>query len=253
MFLNVQVAPFDDVRVRQAINLATDRARLVDLLGGPLAAQPTCQMVPPNVFGYRPYCPYTVDPSPAGTWIAPDLAKALELVDASGTQGAKVTVWTFPGQEPIGRYFTSLLGVLGYEVSLRVVSDEEYFSLVSDFSANVQIGSIGWFADFPAASNFVDQLFSCESFIPASPEENLNYSGFCDRDVDAAIGAATRAQLSDPRAGGELWAAADRALMEAAPAVPFANLRAVALVSERVENYQYHPLWGTLVDQLWVR
>jgi hypothetical protein len=41
--------------------------------------------------------------------------------------------------------------------------------------------------------------------------------------------------------------------MEAAPAVPFANLRAVTLVSERVGNYQYHPLWGTLIDQLWVR
>ena len=41
--------------------------------------------------------------------------------------------------------------------------------------------------------------------------------------------------------------------MEAAPAVPFANLRAIAVVSERLENYQYHPLWGTLLDQLWVQ
>jgi peptide/nickel transport system substrate-binding protein len=98
----------------------------------------------------------------------------------------------------------------------------------------------------------VEQLFSCDSFKPASPE-NLNYSGFCDRDVDAAIRAAKRAQSRDPQAGGKLWGAADQALMEAAPAVPFANLRAVTLVSERVGNYQYHPLWGTLIDQLWVR
>ena len=252
MFLNVRVPPFDDPRVRQAINLAADRGRLVDLLGGELAAQPTCQMVPPNIFGYRPYCPYTVDSGPAGTWIAPDLAQAVELVEASGTKGAKVTVWTFSGQEPIGRYFVSLLRVLGYDVSLSVVGDEQYFSRVADSSANVQIGSNGWFADFPAASNFVEQLFSCDSFKPASPE-NLNYSGFCDRDVDAAIRAAKRAQSRDPQAGGKLWGAADQALMEAAPAVPFANLRAVTLVSERVGNYQYHPLWGTLIDQLWVR
>ena len=129
---------------------------------------------------------------------------------------------------------------------------ERYFSRVANSSANVQIGSIGWFADFPAASNFVEQLFSCKSFIPASPA-NLNYSGFCNRRVDAAIGVAKRAQSRDPRAGGELWGAADRALMEAAPAVPFANLRAVTLVSERVGNYQYNPLWGALLDQLWVR
>jgi peptide/nickel transport system substrate-binding protein len=178
--------------------------------------------------------------------------KAVELVEASGTKGAKVTVWTFSGQEPIGRYFVSLLRVLGYDVSLSVVGDEQYFSRVADSSASVQIGSNGWFADFPAASNFVEQLFSCDSFKPASPE-NLNYSGFCDRDVDAAIRAAKRGQSRDPRAGGELWGAADQALMEAAPAIPFANLRAVTLVSERVGNYQYHPLWGTLIDQLWVR
>jgi YVTN family beta-propeller protein len=251
MFLNVRVPPFDDVRVRRALNLATDRGRLVELLGGPLRAQPTCQIVAPNVFGYQPHCAYTVDPSPAGTWIAPDVARASQLVAASGTREMKVIVSTFSGQESIGRYFTSLLRRLGYASSLRVLDDEKYFSTVADSSARVQIGPIAWFADLPAASNFVAHLFSCESFIPARPE-NLNYSEFCDRRVDAAVEAARRAQALDPRAGGELWAAADRAVMDAAPAVPFANLRAVALVSERVGNYQYHPLSGTLLDQLWV-
>jgi YVTN family beta-propeller protein len=252
IFLNVRVPPFDDLQVRRALNLATDRARLGELLGGPLRAQPTCQIVPPNVFGYRPHCAYTVNPGPAGTWIAPDVARASQLVAASGTRGMKVTVRTFSGQESIGRYFTSLLRRLGYVSSLRVLDDGKYFSTVADSSARVQIGPNAWFADVPAASNFVAQLFSCESFIPASPV-NPNYSQFCDRHVDAAIEAARRAQALDPRAGGELWAAADRAVMEAAPAVPFANLRAVALVSERVGNYQYHPLSGTLFDQLWVR
>ena len=252
MFLNVRVPPFDDVRVRRALNLATDRRRLVELRGGPLAAQSTCQMVPPNVFGYRSHCPYTVDPGPAGTWIAPDFATASQLVEASGTRGMQITVSTFTGEERIGRYFTSLLRQLGYVASLRIIDDEDYFPTVADSSSRVQIGATAWFADFLAASNFVADLFSCESFVPRSPA-NLNYSGLCDRRVDAAINAARRAQALDPRAGGELWAAADRALTEAAPAVPFANLRSVALVSERVENYQYHPLWGTLLDQLWVR
>ena len=125
MFLNVRVPPFDDLRVRRALNLATDRRRLVDLRGGPLAAQPTCQMVPPNVFGYRPHCPYTVDPGPAGTWIAPDFATAAQLVEASGTRGMKITVSTFTGEERIGRYFTSLLRQLGYVASLRVMAPEE--------------------------------------------------------------------------------------------------------------------------------
>ncbi len=123
---------------------------------------------------------------------------------------------------------------------------------MADSSARVQIGATAWFADIPAASNFVAYLFSCESFVPANPA-NPNYSGLCDRRVEAAIDRARRAQALDPLAGGELWASADRALTEAAAAVPFANLRAVALVSERVDNYQYHPVFGTLLDQLWVR
>jgi YVTN family beta-propeller protein len=251
MFLNVRVPPFDDIQVRRALNYAADRAQLVELFGGSLAAQPTCQVVPPNIFGYRPYCPYTVDPGPAGSWTAPDLAKASRLVEASGTKGMKITVWTFAGQESIGRYFTSLLDLLGYAASLRVLDQGQYFSAVADSSSGAQIGTTAWFADIPSASNFV-RLFSCESFLPAS-SGNINYSGLCDPSVDAAIDAAEQAQTLDPQAGGDLWAVADRKLTHTAAAVPFANLRTVVLVSERVGNYQHHPVWGTLLDQLWVR
>ena len=47
--------------------------------------------------------------------------------------------------------------------------------------------------------------------------------------------------------------AVDRELIDAAASFPFVNQRSVALVSERVGNYQFHPLWGVLPDQLWVR
>ena len=43
------------------------------------------------------------------------------------------------------------------------------------------------------------------------------------------------------------------ALAAQAPTVPLANQQNAALTSERVGNYQYHPLWGPLLDQLWIR
>ena len=60
-------------------------------------------------------------------------------------------------------------------------------------------------------------------------------------------------QASDPVRANELWAAVDRALVDQAAALPLANQRPVVFVSERVGNYQLHPKWTTLFDQLWVQ
>ena len=84
---NVNEPPFNNLKARQGVNYATDRAALVKIAGGPKLAVPTCQVLPPNFPGYEPYCPYTKNPG-SGKWTAPDLAKAKQLIDASGTKGA---------------------------------------------------------------------------------------------------------------------------------------------------------------------
>jgi len=66
--LNTHLAPFNDVRVRQALNYAIDRARIVQLYGGPDFATPACQPTAPGLRGYSAYCPYTRNPRPDGTW-----------------------------------------------------------------------------------------------------------------------------------------------------------------------------------------
>ncbi len=95
-FLNVKHPPFDDVRVRRAVNFAIDRAA-ISASYGPGFARPTCQLRPPGTVGFRRYCPYTAAPDGTGEWKAPDLARARRLVAASGTRGMSVTVWTVPG------------------------------------------------------------------------------------------------------------------------------------------------------------
>jgi YVTN family beta-propeller protein len=252
-FLNTRVPPFDDLRVRRALNYATDRRRLVELAGQ--LGQTTCQILPPSFPGYRPYCPYTRKPNPAGTWTAPDLAKARTLVAASGTAGSRVKVPVFaegPVPNTVARYFASLLRQLGYRTSTRAFPNTaEHFAYAADSRNRVQNGPTGWFADSIAASNFF-QLFTCASFVPKSPA-NLNIFEYCNPQLDAKIKEAAALQASDPVRANELWSEIDRTLVDQAVAVPWWSPRDKVLVSDRVGNYQGHPLWGTLLDQLWVK
>jgi peptide/nickel transport system substrate-binding protein len=248
-FLNTRVPPFDDVRVRRALNYAIDRRELVHSTGGTAAA--TCQILPPSFPGYRPYCPYTREPSPAGTWNAPDLSKARLLVRASGTAGMRVEMVSRGGDSPpsIPR-IVSLLRKLGYRVSVRTAQGD-FVGYIADSRNRAQIASAGWIADSLASSNFL-QLFTCTSYVPRSPQ-NLNLSEYCNQRLDSKIKKAAALQVSDPARANELSAEADRVLVDQAVALPWGNPPNRVLVSERVGNYQSHPLWGTLLDQLWVK
>jgi peptide/nickel transport system substrate-binding protein len=73
--LNTHAPPFNDRKVRQALNYAIDRKAIVMLSGGPQLAAPQCQIIPPTMAGYVPYRPYTSHPSAAGRWSAPDRAR----------------------------------------------------------------------------------------------------------------------------------------------------------------------------------
>src|SRR5919204_444169 len=259
LVVNTRVAPFDRVSVRRALNYAVDRNRIVRLTGSSLTAQPTCQILAPTLPGYRPYCPYTLNPDSSGSWSAPDLARAERLVSASGTRGMKVTVLMgppLPGQPTleIGRYVVSVLERLGYRASVKVNTSAAGAGVgdLSDSRRRPQIGWFTWFQDQPAPSNFIEPLLTCRAFVPGSPD-NVNVAEFCDHRIDAQVHRADALQQSNPAAAGELWSKIDHELVDRAVWVPLYNPRTVTALGARVGNYKYHPFWNVLLDQLWVR
>jgi peptide/nickel transport system substrate-binding protein len=248
-FLNTRVRPFSDERVRRAVNYATDREAFVRAAGGPDRAQPTCQFLPPNFPGYRPYCPYTVRPGPAGAWNAPDLTKARRLVVASGTRGAKVTVWIPVNRRTEGAGFVAVLRELGYRVRPKPVA-ESFYPRMSDPRLRIQAGVLAWQSDYPAASNFLAMFFRCHAPGAAS---SLNVAQFCDARIDGQITRAVGLEATDPSIANSLWSRIDRELVDRAPVVPLVSPKQVDFLSRRVGDYQYSPQWGVLLDQLWVR
>jgi YVTN family beta-propeller protein len=247
LVVNMRRPPFDDVRARRAVNFALDRSKFLRLGGGTSAARPTCQVLPPNFPGYEPYCPYTLDPNAGSGWTAPDLVKAKRLIAASGTAGTRIELWwnrEFGARA--GRYLERVLDSLGFRARLRLWPGDlgPYFSAVTRPGASWHLAGTGWFADSPAASNFIN-LLSCSS--------NDNWGRFCEAAIDAKIRRALRLQERDPAAANDAWAALDRDLTDRAPWIFLYTPHSEVFVSKRVGNYQHHPLWGVLFAQLWVR
>jgi peptide/nickel transport system substrate-binding protein len=256
LYLNTHRAPFTNLRVRQALNYAVDRAQVAALLGDD--ARPACQILPLGLPGYRPYCPYTSDPNPAGGWTGPDLARAEHLIDASGTRGTPITIWDLeydPTLAPTDHYLVSLLDRLGYPTRIKDFSAADVTPLfdLSDPRTGPQ-AILFWnplSLSFPSAS-VLQSAFACHSFVPDSTG-SANWSEFCDPVLDTQIQRALAAESDNAPDTAALWAQADQTATDQAPEVPLTTNTDIHLVSPRVGNYQYSYATGELLDQLWVR
>ena len=252
LFLNTRVPPFNRLDARRAINFAVDRAAATNAWGGPSVAQKTCQILPPIVPDYRPYCPYTANSTNRGAWTAPDLTKARALVARSGTRGMKVTLWAWALAEGFNQVAKRALLSLGYRVTVKPIDAKTYWDTVGDLRNRAQIGFDGWAGGLDPAS-FLVGLFSCPGSLPGSPTVP-DTSQFCDPRIDRQMRRAQAEQLSDPTGSRALWQRVDREITDAAPWVPLIASKNVSVLSKRVGNYQYSPAAvAMLIDQLWVR
>lgn len=249
--MNTNLAPFDNIKARQAVNYAIDRAAIVKLFGGPNLGQPACQILPPGFPSNVPYCPYTADPG--ATWSTPDMEKAKALVAESGTAGQEVTIISEDTNvsRAIGVYLQGVLTELGYVASVKPISPNIQFTYIQNTNNKVQISISQWFQDYPSPSNFLQVLFSCASFHEGS-DASVNIAGFCDPAIDAMMADAQAKAITDPAKAAEIWTAVDKAVTDAAPAAVLFTPKRVDFVSSRIRNFTFSPQFYWIVSQSWI-
>jgi len=219
-WMNTTVAPFDDVRVRQALNYAVDAEALERIYAGQMVA--TQQILPPGMPGYEKFELYPHD-----------MAKARALLREANPADMQITVWTdneSPNDEA-GEYFDGVLRELGFETKLKVVNADNYFPLIGNGSTpDLDTGWANWFQDYPHPNTFFQPLLSEEGIAPTNA---TNLARFADPKLSAKIDRLAEERLTPQR--GREYAALDRELMEQAPWVPYGTSTFPTFVSSAVD------------------
>ena len=255
--MNVNMAPFNNVKARQAVNFALDRAAMVKIFGGDKLAAPVCSFLPPAFPGHVDYCQYTAGgsvESPATAWTAPDIEKAKKLVEESGTKGQKVGIVVSDDEvnKQMGEYIQSVLTEIGYKATLKPISGNIQFTYIQNTNNKVQISLSQWYQDYPAASDFLYILLSCASFTPGS-DSSINMSGYCNKAFDAKMQKAMELGLTDPAAANKMWGDLDKEVMAQAPVAVAFTPKQVDFVSKGTKNYHFSKQYKMFVSQLQVK
>jgi peptide/nickel transport system substrate-binding protein len=213
-FMNTREAPFNNLKVRQAVNYAINREALVRIYGG--LATPTENVLPPTYPQYKKLnlYPYNV-------------AKAKQLVKAAGATGAKVTVWTSDNESrrapEAGQYLQGVLNQIGLKATLKEIHAAVYWTTIGNQATKTQIGFADWFQDYPHPLDWFDVLLNGDRI---TQTHNNNYSNFDDPTVNAKI-AALKKEPTLTASVNSQWASVDKAVMQQAAWAPYINQQGI--------------------------
>jgi peptide/nickel transport system substrate-binding protein len=225
-FMNNRLAPFDNVKVRQAVNFAIDREALVRIYGG--LASPTENVLPPTYPQYKKLSMYPYN-----------LAKAKQLITQAGATGADVTVWTSNNTTrrapQAGAYLQDQLNKIGLKAKLKTVNAEIYWTTVGAQANKTQIGFADWYQDYPHPLDWFDVLLNGKRI---TATHNNNYSDFDNAAVNAKIEALKKEPKLTSSVNSE-WAQVDKMAMEQAAWAPFVNVQGVDTFSTDIDLSSY--------------
>jgi peptide/nickel transport system substrate-binding protein len=221
---NVDMAPFDDPAVRQAIALGIDRQRLIDNFY-PGGSQAATQFLPPGIPGYdESFVDFTYDPDAAKALLAESYPDGLD-VTLSYRDAARSYL---PQPTPIATDIQAQLADIGINVTLDL---EESTTLIDNVnSGSLPFYLLGWGADYPDPSNFFDYHFG-----PAQTQFGTGFQEIYN--VIAEAGSTT-----DPDQRLALYSTINPLLQQDIPMVPIAYGGSAVAYKAAVEGAHASPL-----------
>jgi peptide/nickel transport system substrate-binding protein len=234
--MNTRLAPFDKLKVRQAVNYGIDRNALVRLYGG--LATPTENILPPT---YPQYKKHNLYPH--------DLAKAKQLIQQAGAKGVAVTVWTSnrdTAKKPAA-YLQDVLNQIGLKASLKVIDASIYWTTIGNQATKASVGFADWFQDYPHPLDWFDVLLNGNRI---TQTHNNNPGNVDVKSVNAEIEALKKEETITPEVN-DRWAKVDRDLMVTySTTVAYMNRSQTDFFSTKMDLscYSFHVLgqwdWG---------
>lgn len=219
-WMNVDTPPFNDVRVRRAVNYAINPAALTRIYGGQL--RPSQQVLPVAMPGHRTYKPYPYD-----------MKKAKELIAAADPKVRDVNVWTYnldPNKQA-GEYYEGVLRELGFHTTLKTVAAANYITVIGNQSTpGLDTGLGNWYIDYPHPNDYFAPQLSSAGITPTA---STNWAHFHEPRIDRQIALLNRKPLSP--ATEAAYARLDREVMRQAPWAPFGSLALTSFVSDQID------------------
>ncbi|HEY0297309.1 MAG TPA: ABC transporter substrate-binding protein [Bordetella sp.] len=227
--LNTQKKPLDDAKVRQALNLAFDRASYLKAVFDDTATA-AINPWPSSAWGYnRSIQPYPYDP-----------ARARQLLAQAGyPNGFSTTIWV----RPTGSVLNPNPGVgaqllqadfakIGVRAEIKTI---EWGQLIREAKQGQHDTLfMGWAGDNGDPDNYLTSLFSCNAV-----QSGTNFSRYCDPQLDALI--AQGKSTSDPAKRTQAYEAAQQIIHDQALWIPLGYPVAAVIVRATVSGYQVSP------------
>ncbi|WP_416959573.1 ABC transporter substrate-binding protein [Streptomyces sp. Agncl-13] len=239
---NPTVAPFNNVKVRQAISYAIDRSSVVNAAGGSSLAEAATTFLPnQKSFGYDPY-----DLFPAGA--SGNAAKAKELLKEAGyPKGITVTLThsndkDFETSPEIATAIQDALKKAGITVKLQGLEINDYKDKIHSVKTEPGFFLAHWGADWPSGGPFLAPIFDGRQIVKDGA--NFNTGLLNDKSVNAEIDAINKLTNLDEAA--KRWGALDKKIGEQALTVPLFHPVYKRLVGKDIRNVVISDWTGVL-------